>query len=214
MRKATSTAAILVIEDDPQLRHNIALILTREGYEVQLAEDGGAALSLLGKWRPDLILCDILMPGMDGYAVCEELRKLPQGADIPFIYVSALSEYPQIRKGMVLGADDYLTKPFSSKDLLAAVSSRLMRFTLFRDSSPLKPLSEEELAKLNQLTLREREILDLIGQGCKTKEIAKQLFISPKTVEVHSSRLKKKLSAVNAVMLAHWATRLKLSSRK
>jgi len=210
----SASASILLIEDDSRLAHNISFILTAEGYQVQIAENGGSALTLLGNWRPDLILCDILMPGMDGYAVCEKLRKLPHGKDIPFIYISALGEYQQIRKGMALGADDYLSKPFSATDLLSAVSARLKRFAALAAVPSSASVPRKEMIRLQQLTEREKEILVLIGQGHRVKEIADRLCISPKTVEVHSSRLKKKLGVANAVMLVHWASQLDLSYRK
>jgi len=119
---------ILVIEDDQQIRHSITELLTYEGYEVVQAENGRIGLQRINESRPDIILCDIVMPELGGYGVLIELRRHQETADIPFIFLTAKSTMGELRKGMELGADDYLTKPFEVDELLSAIQTRLDRY--------------------------------------------------------------------------------------
>ena len=114
---------ILVIEDDAVLANNIMAILQEEGFDAVTAEDGLAGLTLTIELNPDLILCDMTMPEMDGYGVLEQLKSNPKTALIPVIIVSGNSERGQIRKGIEMGADDYITKPFEIDELLRAVAA-------------------------------------------------------------------------------------------
>lgn len=198
--------AILIIEDDPLLCKNMELILQMEGFEVRTAPNGVIGQALIAEKKPDLILCDILMPGMDGHTLLEEIKKTPDLCDILFIFVTALSEHADIRRGMLAGADDYLTKPFSTDDLITSVNGRLRKLeALQKRSIPVASAAEQKILR-SRISAREREVLILVGRGVTTREIADRLFISPKTVEVHRSKLMKKLEVVNAVGLAHWAT--------
>jgi two-component system, sensor histidine kinase and response regulator len=112
---------ILVIEDDTHVRNNIIELLNAEGYSSIGAKDGEEGARLAWETIPDLIICDILMPNMDGYAVLARLKKEPRTITIPFLYLSALQERRDMRKGMRLGADDFITKPFTREELLDAV---------------------------------------------------------------------------------------------
>lgn len=123
---------ILLIEDNPEVRENTSEILSLANYQVLTAENGKMGVELALKEKPDLIICDIMMPELDGYGVLHVLSKKPETASIPFIFLTAKTEKSDIRKGMSLGADDYLTKPFDDTDLLNAVESRLNRVALFR----------------------------------------------------------------------------------
>lgn len=198
--------SLLIVEDDPELRNNMELILRMEGYGVRTASDGVVGLNLIRAKRPDIILCDILMPGMDGYAFYEAVKSLPHLAPIPFLFVSALNDPEQVRRGMNIGADDYLTKPFSAEELLAAVAARLRRFAVLRTAPKARGgPTEEEQRRLRLITPREREILLLVARGESSKRIGELLFISPRTVDVHRNRLLRKLGAANAASLAYWA---------
>lgn len=119
--------SILVIEDEAIIRDNIATVLRFEDYEVYQAENGQVGVELARQHLPDLIICDVMMPELDGYGVLETLRDDPDTTMIPFIFLTARVEKADMRRGMHLGADDYLTKPFSQQELLDAVSSRLKR---------------------------------------------------------------------------------------
>lgn len=124
---------VLVIEDDPQVRLNITNILQIEGYEPSDASDGEQGIEMATRILPDLIICDVKMPRKSGYDVLEALRSKPTTARIPFIFLTACSKPEQLRRGMGLGADDYLFKPFEIKDLLHSVETRLKRHASFQE---------------------------------------------------------------------------------
>lgn len=123
---------ILLIEDDAGVRENTAEILELAHYRVLKAANGKEGVEQARKEMPDLILCDIMMPDLDGYGVLHMLGRTPETAEIPFIFLSAKAERGDVRRGMELGADDYLTKPFEESELLNAIEGRLRRSDLFR----------------------------------------------------------------------------------
>lgn len=118
---------VLIIEDNNDIRENIVEILELAGYTVFAASNGKTGVDLALKNIPDIVLCDIMMPELDGYGVLYMLNKNPQMAAIPFIFLTAKAERTDLRKGMEMGADDYLTKPFDDMDLLNAIESRLKK---------------------------------------------------------------------------------------
>jgi len=118
---------ILVIEDEAHILENIVETLDMEGFTVRGASDGHKGIEIAREFFPELIICDIMMPEINGYGVLLELRGYPPTARVPFIFLTALAEKEDMRKGMELGADDYLTKPFTSVELLGAVNARLQR---------------------------------------------------------------------------------------
>lgn len=118
---------IVLIEDNADVRETTADILELANYEVITAESGKLGIEKATEHQPDLIICDIMMPGLDGYGVLHILSKKPETASIPFIFLTAKAEKDDVRKGMNLGADDYLTKPFEEMELLNAVESRLRK---------------------------------------------------------------------------------------
>src|SRR6266705_2477483 len=124
---------ILIIEDEPGIRRGVVLTLKSEGYDVTEAESGRAGLEAAGNELPDLVLCDITMPEMDGYAVVEQMRRIPALASTPFIFLTARSEHADVRKGMAVGADDYLSKPFTRAELIEAVTIRLKKVAVWRE---------------------------------------------------------------------------------
>lgn len=119
---------ILLIEDDAFIRENTAELLTLAGYAVRAAENGKLGVALALAEKPDLVVCDIMMPVLDGYGVLQIFNQNAQLAGVPFIFLTAKTERTDQRRGMELGADDYLTKPFSETELLSAISGRLARF--------------------------------------------------------------------------------------
>lgn len=118
---------ILLIEDNEGMRENTSEILSLSNYSVLTAENGKAGVELARKHKPDLIICDIMMPELDGYGVLHMLGKNQETAGIPFIFLTAKAEKNDFRKGMAMGADDYLTKPFDDIELLDAVEMRLKK---------------------------------------------------------------------------------------
>lgn len=121
---------ILLIEDNPEIRENTGEILSLANYEVLAAENGKVGVDVAQREKPDLIVCDIMMPELDGYGVLHILSKNPETANIPFIFLTAKTEKTDVRKGMNLGADDYLTKPFDDTELLNAIETRLRKHEL------------------------------------------------------------------------------------
>jgi signal transduction histidine kinase len=126
---------ILVIEDDRSIRETILELLTAEGFQVVVAEDGKIGIQKAQEHTPDLILCDIVMPRPDGYGVLSTLRQNPATAAIPFIFLTAIDAKENIRQGMQLGADDYLTKPFTPTELLGAIASRFEKQAILASQS-------------------------------------------------------------------------------
>ena len=123
---------ILIIEDNPDVRENTSDLLELSHYKVKTAENGIVGVELAKKMKPDLIICDIMMPELDGYGVLQTLSKHHKTASIPFIFLTAKTEKSDMRKGMNLGADDYLTKPFSEVELLEAIESRLKKYNFLK----------------------------------------------------------------------------------
>lgn len=154
------TKKILLIEDNKELRENTAEILELSNYEVVTAPNGKEGIELAYKENPDLIICDIMMPVLDGYSVLHMLSKNEGTASIPFIFLTAKAERTDLRKGMEMGADDYITKPFDDMELLKAVESRLKKSELIRRdfSKNIEGLNEflssakgvEDLKKLSE----------------------------------------------------------------
>jgi DNA-binding response OmpR family regulator len=126
------TDKVLVVEDDLTLRETLEYNLVRQGYEVHTAADGRAALQIARQERPDLILLDIMLPGMDGFEVCRVLR---QEMSVPILMLTARDEEVDKVVGLEIGADDYMTKPFSMRELLARVKAQLRRVRLTREEA-------------------------------------------------------------------------------
>ncbi|MCB0005316.1 MAG: response regulator [Anaerolineales bacterium] len=133
---------ILVIEDDPHIRESIVDTLEYIDYEIAEAKNGVEGVAVANSFMPDLILCDVMMPEKDGYGVLLELSEDPVTSDIPFIFLTAKASREDIRKGMTLGADDYLTKPFTSQELIQAIQARLER---------VKRMTRPQVAELDSL---------------------------------------------------------------
>ena len=116
---------ILVIEDEETVRENILELLDAEGFEAIAAENGRIGLNLAQQHRPDLILCDIRMPELDGYGVLSALRSAPETAEIPFLFLTAKAAKTDVNLGMELGASNYITKPFTLMELLTAIETHM-----------------------------------------------------------------------------------------
>lgn len=151
---------ILLIEDNLEMRENTAEIIELANYQVLTAENGKVGVELAKEHMPDLIICDIMMPEMDGYGVLYILSKDPNTCSIPFVFLTAKAEKSEFRKGMNLGADDYVTKPYEEMELLSVIESRIERSQLFKSGyeQNLSGLSSfideakgiEELSKLSE----------------------------------------------------------------
>ena len=148
---------VLIIEDDTALRENTAELLELSNYRVLTAPNGKLGIETAKNELPDIIVCDIMMPEVDGYGVLETLNLDPSTNQIPFIFLSAKTEHKEVRKGMDLGADDYLTKPFNEEELMSAIESRLAKARILAkrlENSEVNNLpedDEENLRNLNEL---------------------------------------------------------------
>ncbi|HBR55121.1 MAG TPA: transcriptional regulator [Flavobacteriaceae bacterium] len=143
---------ILLIEDDTALRENTAELLELANYHVFTAPNGKIGIDMAKEYLPNLIVCDIMMPEVDGYGVLEALSLDEKTAHIPFIFLSAKTEHKEIRKGMDLGADDYLTKPFEEDELISAIESRLAKAEILAKAiAPTFTEKEDDLRDLNEL---------------------------------------------------------------
>src|SRR5215471_8901785 len=184
---------ILVIEDEPEMRRNICALLRFKEYLPLEAENGRAGLELARREPPDLILCDVMMPELDGYGVLRALQADPKLALIPFIFLTAKGEKDDLRSGMNLGADDYLTKPVANADLVRAIETRLRRSEQ-QANREFKPdfSSSDPLRKLG-LTPRAAEALLWLAQGKTNSDIAVILGITESTVKKHVQEMFNKL---------------------
>lgn len=147
---------ILLIEDDAVVRENTAELLELANYKVFTATNGKIGVSEAKKQLPDIILCDIMMPELNGYGVLQILSKEPETKHIPFIFLSAKSDHNEIRKGMDMGADDYITKPFDESELFSAIESRLARVAILKENQETErktelDFSDSQLKTLSQL---------------------------------------------------------------
>jgi DNA-binding NarL/FixJ family response regulator len=184
---------ILVIEDEPEMRRNITALLRYRKYRALAAENGRHGIDLARRENPDLILCDVMMPEVDGYGVLQALQSDPALARIPFIFLTAKGEKQDLRSGMELGADDYLTKPVANEDLIRAIETRLRRSGQ-QVTREFKPdfSSSAPLVKLG-LTPRAAEALLWLSQGKTNSDIASILTITESTVKKHVQEIFAKL---------------------
>jgi DNA-binding NarL/FixJ family response regulator len=182
---------ILLIEDHAPLRKNLHDILTLEGYQVVEAATGPEGLRAAREHLPDLVLCDIMLPGCDGLEILAALRSGSTTSAMPFIFLTAKGEPADIRTGMNLGADDYLPKPVARADLLAAIRTRIARASRLRSRRP-DFSSAVPLEKLG-VSPREAEVLLWMAQGKANADIAAILSCAPATVKKHVLHIFEKL---------------------
>jgi DNA-binding NarL/FixJ family response regulator len=190
---------ILVIEDEPEMRRNITALLRYNEYEPLAAENGRLGLELARLEKPDLILCDVMMPEVDGYGVLGALQEDANLGLIPFIFLTAKGEKDDLRSGMNLGADDYMTKPVDNKDLVQAIQARLQRAAR-QAKRKFKPdfSSTDPLVKLG-LTPRATETLLWLAQGKTNSDVASILGITESTVKKHVQEIFEKLGVETRV---------------
>lgn len=159
---------ILVIEDEDAIRNNILELLEAENFEAIGAENGYTGIRMAQESYPDLIICDILMPDIDGYTVLTELRQDPATEIIPFIFLTAKTDRDDLRLGMELGADDYITKPCTPTELLSAIAIRLAKHNAYIKQYALERTRAKELQKkvqeLQQMSNTREELIKKISE--------------------------------------------------
>jgi DNA-binding NarL/FixJ family response regulator len=197
---------LLVVDDDPSLLLAVSETLRAEGYEVVTARRGAEALVRVAESLPDLIISDIRMPGMDGYALVRNLRTAPRTRLVPIVFLTAKDETADRIAGFRTGVDAYLTKPFEPEELLAVVSSILERVQ--RTHSDLARMfggqagAADDFVRDEELTDAEWRVAEAVARGLTNKEIAAELNLSLRTVEGHISRILDKKNLSNRVELA------------
>lgn len=183
---------LLVIDDEPHLLQAIAAILRRLGYEVVTARSGQEALVRLAESLPDLIVSDIRMPGMDGYALARHLRASPRTDLIPIVFLTALGDTADRIAGFRTGVDAYLTKPFQPEELFAVIASildRVQRTQAEFARRACEPRHNELGASIEELSEAEGRVAQAVARSLSNKEIALELGISVRTVESHISHI-------------------------
>ncbi|MBO0351966.1 response regulator transcription factor [Phormidium pseudopriestleyi FRX01] len=198
---------LLLIDDDPNLILLVKDYLEFRGYEVTTAENGREALEILEKEMPEMIICDVMMPEMDGYAFVEQVRKDPRTNWIPVLFLSAKGQSQDRVKGLNTGADVYMVKPFEPEELVSQVeaslkqSGRLLQHQLKLGTNGPKiqvPLDVE-------LTPTETKVVQFVARGMANREIAEAMKVSQRTIESHVSNMLAKTGLHNRTELARWA---------
>ena len=212
---------ILVVEDDEGTRLSLQDYLELEGYIVVTAEDGWQALQIVETFHPQLVITDISMPRLDGYAFLKSLRQKPAWRLLPVIFLTARTATQARVQGYQVGCDVYLEKPFELEEIGAVVRNLLERSQLIQTAwlqyrepqesmTPMKPsapINAEELLKSESFSLtgREKDVLDLLSEGLSNAQIAASLYLSPRTIEKYVTSLLRKTETSNRAELVRFA---------
>jgi DNA-binding NarL/FixJ family response regulator len=206
---------ILIADDDNILRTVLKNYLQKQGFDVKSVSSGLEGLEAFNEYIPDLVVSDVAMPVMNGFDFCRELRSQPSGQLVPFIFLSGQDELEDRIQGHAIGGDDYITKPFDLKELLAKIQAQLDRVhrinlqmkVLMENFKTLQgndDLSDEKQEPLPLTPAEERVFWEVI-QGLTNKQISERLFISARTVQTHVSSILHKLGLENRSQLVRFA---------
>ncbi|MGF1521618.1 MAG: response regulator transcription factor [Leptolyngbyaceae cyanobacterium] len=213
---------ILVVEDDEGTRLSLHDYLESEGYIVATATNGWEALQVVGQSQPQLVITDISMPQLDGYAFLKSLREKPAWRLLPVILLTARTATRERVHGYQIGCDVYLEKPFELEEIGAIVRNLLERSQLIQTAwlqyreptdekiTPMKPsapINAEDLLKSHSVSLtgREKDVLDLLSEGLSNAQIAASLYLSPRTIEKYVTSLLRKTETSNRAELVRFA---------
>jgi DNA-binding NarL/FixJ family response regulator len=208
--KETSTKEhkrLLLIDDDPNLILLVKDYLEFRGYEVITAENGREALEVLETDVPDMIVCDVMMPEMDGYDFVSNVRENERTSWIPVLFLSAKGQAQDRVKGLTVGADVYMVKPFEPEELVAQVEASLKQAFRQRQQSTEGTDNESKIQVPFDvhLTQTEMKVVQFVARGLANKNIADELNVSQRTVESHVSNMLGKTGLHNRTELARWA---------
>jgi two-component system, OmpR family, response regulator ResD len=216
----SSQATILIIEDDPRVIDLVSIYLNKEGFQVTTAGDGEAGLTLAQETLPDLVVLDVMLPGLDGWTVCRRLRGLPETEALPIVMLTSRGEEMDRVLGLELGADDYVTKPFSPRELVARIKAVLRRTGEGKLSASQRVLTYRGLridpvgrevsvaGQLLALTPIEFDLLWLLaahpGRAFRREQLYESVWEEDAlgdlhTVDVHVGRLREKLEKVDGL---------------
>jgi DNA-binding NarL/FixJ family response regulator len=204
---------LLLVDDDPNLILLVKDYLEFRGYEVITAGNGHEALEAMSDFMPDLIICDVMMPEMDGYSFVEKVRENSDTSWIPVMFLSAKGQSSDRVRGLTTGADVYMVKPFEPEELVAQVESSLKHTErlLQMQGGILQPTLT--LDREVELTPTETRVIHLVAKGMSNREIAETLNVSQRTVESHVSNMLSKTGLHNRTELARWAMEGSLGKR-
>ena len=226
-------AKILVVDDEEHIRQLVTLYLEKEGFAVETAGDGRAALSRVNAFKPDLVVLDLMLPELDGWHVCRELRRSPLTESLPIIMLTARDDMIDRILGLELGADDYLTKPFNPRELVARVRAVLRRTT--RSGAPGKTLRAGDVQvdlerrearagdRLLQLRAKEFDLLAAFVERPGTVYTRDALLnrvwgyeheIDTRTVDVHVSALRERMHGAHSTIETVWGVGYKFVDRE
>ncbi|BAS54543.1 MULTISPECIES: response regulator transcription factor [Leptolyngbya] len=199
---------LLLIDDDPNLILLVKDYLEFRGYEVVTAENGREALEVLEQDVPDMIICDVMMPEMDGYQLVSNIRQDPKTSWIPVLFLSAKGQSQDRVKGLNIGADVYMVKPFEPEELVAQVESSLKqasRLIQHKDAKGGENAPKIQVPFDVELTPTELRVVQFVARGMANREIAEELNVSQRTIESHVSNMLGKTGLHNRTELARWA---------
>jgi len=221
MTDSSEPGVVLIVDDTPENLAMLSDALERAGYKVLVAMDGLSALERMQRMRPDVVLLDAVMPGLDGFQTCRRMKATAAIADIPVLFMTALTESQHVIEGFAAGGIDYVTKPIHPEEVLARVAAhlrtaRILQSARSQQRSARPDLGDEqvqlELAQRFALTLRELEVLQWVACGKTNRDIGTILGLSPRTVNKHLEHVYVKLgvetrTAATSVALAAMAER-------
>ncbi|MGB3311139.1 MAG: response regulator transcription factor [Nodosilinea sp.] len=198
-------STVLVVDDDATMQVALTRRLQNQGFDVVNASSGEEALELFAIQVADVVVSDVMMPGMNGFEFCRLLRSRPEGEMVPFIFLSNLGGLTNRVQGHLLGADDYLVKPFSAQELIAKVRGAIARSQ--RLYCVLERIVEQSTAQPDPLPLTpaEERVFWEVVQGFTNRQIGEHLFLSPRTVQTHLSNMLAKLNLENRAQIVRFA---------
>ena len=204
---------LLLIDDDPNLILLVKDYLEFRGYEVITAENGREALEVLEQEIPDMIICDVMMPEMDGYQFVNQVRQDERTSWIPILFLSAKGQSQDKIKGLNIGADVYMVKPFEPEELVAQVEASLKQAYRQRQQSGGNGENETKIQVPFDvhLTQTELKVVQYVARGLANRDIAEELNVSQRTVESHVSNMLGKTGLHNRTELARWAIENKMA---
>jgi DNA-binding NarL/FixJ family response regulator len=215
---------ILIVDDDDLSLKVLTRHLSQQGYQVYTATSGAEGLERFSQDNPDLVVSDVVMPDMDGFEFCRQLRLRRVGELVPFIFLSSRGELDDRVQGYELGADDYLTKPFEPRELTAKIESQIERtrrmqmemmrlIQVQKQADPVpyatpatpQPKPDHPKPEVLPLTPAEERVFREVIRGSTNKQVGETLFISPRTVQTHLTNILGKLALENRAQLVRYA---------
>ncbi|NEN87826.1 MULTISPECIES: response regulator transcription factor [unclassified Okeania] len=204
----TDQRRLMLVDDDPNLILLVKDYLEFRGYQVTTAENGREALEKLENEIPELIICDVMMPEMDGYTLVQHIRENPATEWVPVLFLSAKGQSQDRVKGLNTGADVYIVKPFEPEELVAQVESSLKqasRLIKHQNSNVGNSGPKIKVRRNVELTPTELKVVQLVAQGMANRDIAQMMEVSQRTIESHVSNMLGKTGLHNRTELARWA---------